>query len=376
MGGGKGGGSSQRPVTAEEKRLWDAQADQLDSLRVVAEEQHGLALEDREYYEEVFRDANTPEAQTAFADLQEQLTGTRPKEGSITSDSLLRDVLVGSSGEMQRATKQFVAQQEKDFGEFKGKLSGLSKEYASQIKSIGSDYQSELADIKSKLGTADEDILSRETGAAAAGISSSYAEARKGISAELARRGLAGTGVEASALGQAYQAEAMSKAGAMSQARLSAIGLSDQRRQQQLGIAGTQFQAGQATAGGVYQQQAGVAGQLYGMGSQIGQQGYQLDIASRQQGIGNLQSLSAAGQGQYVGAQNYLGQAAGSYAQGAQIAGSSAAQMGQLNDAWAMNQQKMQQQAGAGLGKTTMGIAGLGVSGGGSLGGNLIKSWF
>lgn len=370
---GKSSGSTQREATAEEKALWASQAEQLDSLKVIAEEQHGLALEDREYYEEVFRDASTPEAQTAYADLQEQLTGTRPAEGSITSDTLLRDVLVGSSGEMQRATGEFVAKQQADFDAFEGELTGLSQDYVSSIKAINKDYQAELADIKSGLGTADAAVLARETGAATAGISSAYEEARKGISSQLARRGLAGSGVEATTLAQSYQQQAMAQAGATAQARMSAIGISDQTRMQQLGIAGSQYQVGQATAGQAYQQQAGVAGQLYGMGSQLDAQGYQLDIASRQQGIGNLQSLSAAGQGSYVGAQNYLGQAASSYGQGAKIAGSSAAQMGQLNDAWAMNQQKMQQQAGAGLGSTAMGIAGLGTGGGSTLLGGFLK---
>ena len=369
---GKSSGSSQRPVTDEERRLWDSQAEQLDSLKMIAEEQHGLAKEDREYYESVFRDANTPEAQKAMADLQEQLTGTRPTEGDLTTDTLLRDVLVGSSGEMQAATKEFVAKQQEEFGKFEGELSGLSQEYVSKLDQIGTDYAAELAETKAALGTADVDILSRETGAATAGISTAYSEARKGITSELARRGLSGTGVEASALGQAYQAEAMAKAGAMQQARMQSIGLSDQMRMQKLGIAGQQAQALQGTAGAIYGQQAGVSQQLYGMGQQLGQAAYGMDIASRQQGIGNLQSLSAAGQGMYVGSQNYLGQAAQSYTSGAQIAGQSAGTIGQMNMDWQMQQQKMQQQAGAGLGSTLMGVASLGT---GTAGSSLLGNW-
>lgn len=369
---GKSSGASQRPVTDEERRLWDAQAEHLDSLKTIAEEQHGLALEDRAYYEDVFRDASTPEAQKAMADLQEQLTGTRPTEGDLTTDTLLRDVLVGSSGEMQAATKEFVAQQQKDFAEFEGELSGLSQEYVSKLDQIGTDYAAELAETKAALGTADADVLARETGAATAGISTAYEEARKGISSELARRGLAGTGVEASALGQAYQQEAMAKAGAMQQARMSAIGLSDQMRMQKLGIAGQQFQAQTGTAQAVYGQQAGVAGQLYGMGQQLGGQAYQLDVASRQQGIGNLQALSAAGQGMYVGSQNYLGQAAQSFTSGAQTAGQSAGTIGRLDMDWQMQQQKMQQQAGAGLGSSLMGIASLGT---GATNSTLLGGW-
>jgi hypothetical protein len=370
----KGSSNSQRQATTEEKALWDSQAEQLDSLKVIAEEQHGLALEDRAYYEEVFRDADSSEAQTAMADLQESLTGTRPAEGSLTTDTLLRDVLVGSTGEMQKATETFVAKQQEDFDAFEGELTGLSQTYVDSIKSIGTEYADQLAQTKAELGTASADILSRETGAAQAGISAAYAEARKGIEGDLARRGLAGTGVEASALLSAYGSEAQAKASATTQARLSAIGLSDQQRMQKLGISGQEYQSGMSTAGGVYQQQAGIAGQMYGAQQGISQTAYSMDLANTQQGISNLQVLSAAGQGTYVGAQNYLSQAASSYGQGAQIAGQSAAQMGQMNDAWAMNQQKMQQQAGAGLGSMAMGIAGLGTGGGSTLLGGFLSS--
>ena len=355
--GKSSGGSSERPVTEEERALWDSQAEQLDSLAMIAEEQHDLSKEDRAHYEEVFRDANTPEAQTAMADLQEQLTGTRPT-GELNTDTLLRDVLIGSSGEMQAATKEFVARQQSDFEAYEGELSGLSKDYVSQLETVGAGYEEELADIKSKLGTADASILSRETGAAAGGISSAYAEARKGISSDLARRGLAGTGVEASALGQMYNSEAMSKAGAMQEARMRSIDLSDQQREQKLGIAGQQYQVGSQTAGQVYGQQAGVASQLYGQQGQIQQQSYQLDIANTQQGIGNLQSLSAAGQGTYVGSQNYLQQAAGNYGTGAQIAGTSASNIAGVNQQYASMQSE---QAGAEMGALA-GLVGSGAS--------------
>jgi len=157
--------TKQRDISSEERELLDRQAEQLDRLTVIAEEQHDLSKEDREYYEEVFRDANTPEAQKAMADLQERLTGTRPEEGSITNDTLLRDVLVGSSGEMQKATQEFVVQQQQDFDSFEGELSGLSQDYVKSLTSIGDDYQADLAETKAGLGTIDQDILSREKGA-------------------------------------------------------------------------------------------------------------------------------------------------------------------------------------------------------------------
>ena len=68
--GGKGG-SSQRPVTPEEQRLWDSQANQLDSLAAIAEEQFQLSKEDRARYEQAFINPDDPAAKTIFADLQE-----------------------------------------------------------------------------------------------------------------------------------------------------------------------------------------------------------------------------------------------------------------------------------------------------------------
>jgi len=100
---------------------------------------------------------------------------------------------------------------------------------------------------------------------------------------------------------------------------------------QKLGISGQEYQSGMSTAGGVYQQQAGIAGQMYGAQQGISQTAYSMNLANTQQGINNLQVLSAAGQGTYVGAQNYLSQAASSYGQGAQIAGTSAGAIGGLD---------------------------------------------
>ena len=51
--GKSSGGSSQRPVTAEEKRLWDTQSKNLDAMTKIAEDQYDLSVEDREYYEKV-----------------------------------------------------------------------------------------------------------------------------------------------------------------------------------------------------------------------------------------------------------------------------------------------------------------------------------
>ena len=356
-GGGKG--SSQRPVTEEERALWDMQTQQLESLMTIAEDQNALAKEDREQYIDAFRNAEDPQAQSLIADLQEKLTGERP-EGNITTDVLLRNVLIGSSGKMQEATKEFVALQEQQFADYKGELSGLSQDYVGKLQEVSKGYEDEIQKTKDAMGTIDQGILSRETGAATAGISTAFSQAEKQLESSLARRGLAGTGVEASALGGLYSQQAQATAGAMGQARMQSLGLSDQLRMQKLGLAGQQAQSAMGTAQNVYGVQAGVSGQLYGQGAALGAQGYNLNIASAQQGIANLQSLNAAGQGLYVGSQNYLQQAAGNYAQGAQIAGQSATSLGQMQNTYSANQQAASSEM---FGSVLGGVAGVATGG-------------
>jgi hypothetical protein len=351
--------TKQRAISEEERALLDRQADQLDRLTTVAEEQFALSKEDRARYEEVFINADTPEAQEAMADLQERLTGKRPT-GQLTTETLLRDVLIGSSGEMKKATEAFVTNQQQEFDSYKGELSGLSNDFVNTIKNVNETYQGQLQTTKDKMGTIDQDILSREKGAGMGGISSAYSELRKQQSADLARRGLAGSGAEISALSQTYQAEARDKAGAMAQARMQSLGLSDQRRMQQMGISGQQAQIGQQSAGQAYGVQSGVAGQLYGQQGALNQGALGMNIAANQQGISNLQSIQGASQGIYVGSQNYLGQAASSYGTNAQISGSAAANQGQLNNQWNIAQMESNAQAGAGFGSLAGSLLGTG----------------
>jgi len=94
------------------------------------------------------------------------------------------------------------------------------------LTSIGDDYQADLAETKAGLGTIDQDILSRERGARQAGISSAYQESRKGLEADLARRGLTGSGAGVGALQQNYALEAQQKAQSNAQARMQSLGLS------------------------------------------------------------------------------------------------------------------------------------------------------
>ena len=348
-----------RELTTQELDLLESQDAQLQQLTDIAQEQFDISKEDRETYEAIFRDADTPEAQTAIADLQELMTGKRPT-GKVTTDMLLRDVLIGSTGEMKKATEQFVVKQQADFDAYEGELTGLSKEFADTIKQVSTDYQADLAQTKADMGTIDQDILSREKGAAVGGISSAYAESRKQQSADLARRGLAGSGVESNVLQQSYAQEAQLKAQSTAQARMQALGLSDQQRMQKLGISEQQYGVGTQTAGQLFQGQSGVAGQLYGQQANLAQQGFGLNTAAYQQGIGNLQALNAAAQGTYIGAQNYLGQASSSTAQGAQIAGSTATSLGSNEIAYQQAQMQADSAFGAGVGSLAGSFLGTG----------------
>ena len=351
--------TKQRELSAQELALLESQDKQLKQLADIAQEQWNISKEDRATYESVFRDASSPEAQEKIRDLQELMTGTRPS-GTVTTDMLLRDVLIGSTGEMKKATELFVVDQQNMFDGYKGELTGLSKTFADSIKQINTDYQSEMQTAKESMGTIDTDILSREKGAAMGGINTAYQELRKQQSADLARRGLAGSGAEVNVLNQTYQAEARDKATALAQSRMQALGISDQRRMQQLGIAGTQAQVGSQTAGQLYNTQAGVSGQLYGQQAQLSQAGYGMNMAAYQQGIGNLQTLNAASQGVYLGSQNYLGAASSSYGSGAQIAGTSAYQQGSLDNSYQQMQLESQASAGQGLGTLAGSVLGTG----------------
>lgn len=106
---------------------------------------------------------------------------------------------------------------------------GIQKNYVS-------DYNRYSREAFSKMGTADEDILSRQRGQQLAGISQSYKEAQKDLIATLSRRGLAGSGTEAGAIGQLSQQEAQAKAQALSQSYTQSVDMSDQRRMTGIGL--------------------------------------------------------------------------------------------------------------------------------------------
>ena len=364
-GGGGKGGSSQRPVTPEERRLWDAQAEQLDSMAKIAEEQFNLSKEDRAYYENVFRDGTDTQAKEAIAKLQYQITGQEvPLEEiqGVNVDQLLRDTILNSTPEFQEAATKYIDNASQLTSKYGTEVTGLSSSFSKSINDLTANYGQELQSIKEQTGTINQDVLSRETGAAMGGISQAYAEARKQMGSDLARRGLAGSGVEANLLANTYQQEALAKGQASTQARMSALQQSEAIRQQQAAYAGQQLQGGITGQQTAYQSNLGAIQNVYGVVNAQGLQNYQMSQAATLQGIAGLTQLAQAGQGIYAGSANYLAGASSTAGQAAQIAGSSAGNLASTNANYALQQQQMAAQSSAGIGSLvgTLGGAALG----------------
>jgi hypothetical protein len=329
IGGSKSSGSSSstRTLTPTELKLLDAQRENLDVLTNIAEESYNLSQEDREYYENVFREGSDTEAKEAVAKLKSTITGTEVLAEDIESvdiDSLLRDTILNATPEFQKAATGYIESANKLTKTYGEDISGLSSSFSKSINDFGANYQSEIQSIKEATGTIDQDVLAREVGAASAGISSSYAEARKQMSGDLAKRGLSGSGVEAQLLADTYNQEAMNKASASSTARASALQQSEAVRQQQASLAGSQLQAGTSTATTDYQ--AGVSGiqSIYGVVSANDFQNYQTSQAATLQGIAGLTQVAQAGQGIYAGSANYLSLGTSAASSAASTAGSTA----------------------------------------------------
>ena len=363
-GGGGKGGSSQRQPTKQELALWETQAGHLELLGQIAENQYGLSVEDRDYYTEVFRSGDDTQAKNAIAELQSRITGTEIDPNTIKNvsiDTLLRDTILNTTPEFQKAAADVIGTTNTLTEQFGSEVSGLSKTFAQGVQDLTTKYSSDLEAIKGKMGTADEDILAAQTGAATGGISQGFAEARKQIGSDLARRGLAGSGVEAQILSQAYQQEAMAKGQAMFGAHQAAIQQSDMRRQGLAQLSQAQLQAGMGGLGTAYQAQSGAAQNIYGAATQQAYQAHQTQNAAALQGIAGLTQVAQAGQGLYAGAQNYSQLAAGTAGQGASISGSSATGLANVNNQYTMNQQNMEAEmfgslVGGGLGMFSFGF--------------------
>ena len=364
---GKSSGSSERPVTEEEKALWDSQAENLDMLTKIAEDQYNLSAEDRSYYEEVFRDGDDTEAKQAIAKLKGQITGQEVDPSTIDSvniDSLLRDTILNSTPEFESAAANLVSNSKELTSNYGAEVTGLSESFSKTLSDYNTSYQSELQSIKEQTGTINQDILSREVGAASAGISSAFAESRKQMTADLARRGLSGSGIEANVLSSNYQQEAMSKAQASSTARTSALQQSEAVRQQQAALAGQQLQTGASIAGQQYNTELGATQNIYGTTTASDMQNYQTTQAATLQGIAGLTQVAQAGTGLYAGSQNYLAQAANSAGSAASTAGSSAVGMANVNQSYAQMQSDANASSAAGIGSLVGTIGGAALSGG------------
>lgn len=367
-GGGKGGssGNAQRAVTQQELDLWDSQKKNLDSLTKIAEEQYNLSTEDRNYYEKVFREGTDTEAKTALAKLQSQITGKTVSPESIKSvniDSLLRDTILNSTPEFKDAASKVIQGQESLTKQYGAEVTGLSKAFTDSIQGFTNKYNQELQTTKEQMGTANADVLARQTGTTMAGISSGYQEARKQLESTLARKGLAGSGVEADILSSNYEQEAMAKASAGVGAYNTAIQQSDALRLQQAQLGGQQYQAGISGATTGYQANLGATQNIYGVTSASDLQNYNLSNAATLQGIAGLTQVAQAGQGIYGQSANYLQGASSSAANAAQTSTSAATSLASTNSEYATGMAKVASAnrdqnmeligtlAGAGIGK-------------------------
>lgn len=323
-------GSAGRPATPEERQLWATQSENLEMMTKIAEDQYNIGKEDRDYYENIFRDGTDTEAKQALAELKGRITGTEVDPNTIKDvsiDSLLRDTILSATPEFQKAATAVTETTNKLTESYGANVSGLSADFSKGIKDLNTNYQNELQQIKEQTGTINQDVLARETGAAQAGISSAYAEARKQMTADLARRGLNQSGVELGAVANTYQQEALAKAQAGVQARGTALQQSEAIRQQQAALSGSQLQAGVSSLGTAYQGELGAIQNIYGVTAQNAMQNYQTTQAATLQGIAGLTQVAQAGQGIYAGSANYLANAAQTSGSAAQTAGSTMTSM-------------------------------------------------
>ena len=338
--GGKSGssGNAQRAVTQQEKDLWSAQEASIKSLTKIGEEQYNISVEDRDYYEKIFREGTDTEAKTALAKLKSTITGTEVSADSIKDvsiDSLLRDTILTATPEFAESASKLISSQEALTKNYGAEVTGLSSAFSKSIQGFTDKYSNELQNISNTIGTANKDILATQTGTSMAGISSGYAEARKQLESTLARKGLAGSGVEANILSQNYQQEAMNKASAGVSAYNTAITQSDAQRTAQAQILGQQYQTNTSGLGTAYNANLGATQNVYGVTSANDLQNYNVSNAATLQGIAGLTQIAQAGTGVYSGAANYLQGASATAGQAASTATSAATSLASTNSQYA-----------------------------------------
>lgn len=315
-------------VSAEELAAYAAQTESLNKLTEIAQAQFDISQEQMNRYTAAFQDPTNQDNLDALAELQSSITGEQVTAESLQGkglEDIIRDTMVAAPAQFQQEAENFI----QTTGELADKFNvetTLNTQAATQaLTDAGYEYQTELGTVKEQLGTIDQKLLAQETGAVTAGISTAFSEAQKSLQGQLARRGLAGSGVEAGAVGNLATQEALAKFGALSQARVSARGLSDQIRLQRLGIAGQQFGAASQTAQGIYGLQQGATQSRFQTGATQAGNILNTRTAATQQGLGTLQQAQGAAQGQFWQGTNVLGQAGQSFGTAAAGFGNQAA---------------------------------------------------
>jgi len=232
---GKSSGSSARPVTDEEKRLWDMQTESLKQATEVAAVQFNLSQEDRDYFNQVYRgyaDVNDPKVKEEIAKrladtpkpTREQYTKAANDINEAQLDFYMKQEMKGfdyDSGRSEPSREEVAAKYglgttkttfdeeayntamatwqeqkdavvkavQKDMGSegvdemlFKavkqagGKTQELLNNWETTARELGNDYTSTLGNISKAMGTADEDVYAQTKGQNLAGISQAYEE--------------------------------------------------------------------------------------------------------------------------------------------------------------------------------------------------------
>lgn len=394
MGKGSSASPAERPLSQQELDLISTQEDALKQSMDVYTKQFNLSETDRAYFDKIYRgdlDPNDPRVKDevakrlqdtpkpTLAEYQKIVKETSTDEyGNSTStettklDQEAYDIAMkkwdddkakivsavssdlGGKGVDEALFESVMASDTKiqtAFADWQSKAQTLGTKYTDSLTGISKDFTSKLTAASEAMGTANADIYAQTKGQNLAGISQSYAEARKQLEGTLAQRGMSDSGVGIGALSTSYNQEAMAKANALSTSYQQAIQQSDIQRQNQLGIAGQLYNTGNQTA-----QTA------YGVQSGLDTASLQNTLNANQQNIANLTSMSGVSQGVYGGASNYLNQSGQTANQVASTAGSTAVGIGNTNVSWSNAQTAANAQETAGMYGAIGTLAGMGTS--------------
>ena len=398
--GSKGGTSvEQRPLTAEELKLFEAQTESLDMATDIASKQFNLSKEDRAYFDKIYRgeaDPNSPEVQKEVANrlkntpkpTLEQYTEyvktaneaqlnmyvlkeLRPKyigydvgdisESAEAKDPKFRDEVARKYGISTDGKKVDRESYEKAMTEWEETKNSIVKTVSQELGTKGVDEI--LFDaIKQSPTVMGEAFSNWETQARQLGkeytdtlgnIGKSMGTADADIYAQTKGQNLAG-------ISQAYQEAQKQALGTLSRRGLAGsgveagvIGTLAGQQAQQSGIAMSKsYMDAIGLSDARRQQQLGISGQLYQTNLNTETSVLQNTLNAQQQNIANLAQASGISQGVYTGAQNYLQQAGSTANQSASVAGQTAIGIGS-------NSSVVTQDGTSGLAGALGGVAGL-----------------